>query len=44
MTADMAVKVVVVTDPSVGRILDSFGIARRACGAACRELPRGGDR
>jgi len=44
MTADMAVKVVVVTDPSVGRILDGFGILRRAYGAACRELPCGGDR
>jgi hypothetical protein len=34
MTADTAVKVVVVTDPSVRRILDGFEIVRRACGAA----------
>jgi hypothetical protein len=34
MTADMAVKAVVATDPSVRRILDGFGIVRRAYGAA----------
>lgn len=44
MTADTGVKVVVVTDPSVRRFLDGFGIVRRADGAACREQPCGGDR